>query len=95
MHCVVAQERRWVLGGPGAFGRLKMGSTPPEDDQEPASRRLTLAKMSPKRHLRTHKMPEEASKVAQETFRMAQVAPERSPERPQETKFIGKTIVFL
>ena len=75
--------------------RLKTTKTRPQDGQDPASRRLTLAKMSPKRHLRTHKMPEEASKVAQETFRMAQVAPERSPERPQETKFIGKTIVFL
>ena len=86
---------RWVLGGPGAFRRLKMGSKPPEDDQEPFSRRLKLAKMSPKRHLRTHQMPEEASKVTQETFKMAQVAPEKSPDRLRETKFIAKTIVFL
>ena len=85
---------RWVLGGPGAFGRLKMGSKPPEDDQEPASRRLTLAKMSPERHLRTPQMPEEASKVAQEIFKMAQVVSEMPPDRPRETKFIGKTISF-
>ena len=84
-----------MLGGPGASGRFKTGSKPPDDDQEPASRRLKLAKMSPKRHLRTHKMPEEASKVAQETFKMAQVAPERSPDRPRETKFIRKTVIFL
>ena len=72
-----------------------MGSKPPEHDQEPASRRLKLAKMSPKRHVRTHKMPEEASKVAQEAFKIAQEAPERSPDKPREAKFILKIIIFL